>query len=98
MAKGYWIANNIVHDAASYEDYKKANAIPFEKYGARFLVRGGPQEVREGDGLPRSVVIEFPSYADAIACYESPEYQSAYRIRETAAEGRLIIVEGYSAN
>lgn len=95
MAKGYWIANNIVHDVEAYEGYKAANAVAFAKYGARFVVRGGQQEVREGTGNPRSVVIEFPSYADAVACYESPEYQAALAIRQPISEGTLIIVEGY---
>ena len=95
MPKGYWIANNIVRDAAEYENYKAANAAPFKEFGAKFLVRGGTQEVREGECFPRTVVIEFASYADAVACYESPEYQAAIAIRAPVSDGRLIIVEGY---
>lgn len=95
MAKGYWIANNIVHDADAYEDYKKANAVAFAKYGARFVVRGGQQEVVEGQAHPRSVVIEFPSYEAAVACYNSPEYAKAIAIRTDVADTNLIIVEGY---
>ena len=95
MPKGYWIANNIVHDAEVYDTYKAANAPIFAKWNARFVVRGGAQQTGEGDPYPRTVVIEFPSYADAIACYESPEYQAAKAIRSPISEGRLIIVEGY---
>ena len=72
MPKGYWIANNIVHDAATYESYKAANAAPLAKYGAKFVVRGGTQEGKEGTTFPRTVVIEFASYADALACYDDP--------------------------
>ena len=95
MPKGYWIGNVDVHDAVRYEDYKAANAEPFKQYGARFLVRGGTQVSKEGDTFGRSVVIEFPSYEDALACYESDAYQNAKAIRDPISEGRLIIVEGY---
>lgn len=95
MPKGYWIANNRVDDAEVYEQYKAANAVAFAEYGARFLVRGGAQKGVEGDVHPRTVVIEFPSYEAARACYDSAGYQAAKAIREAVSEGRLIIVEGY---
>jgi uncharacterized protein (DUF1330 family) len=94
--KGYWIGNMDVRDAQVYEKYRAANAKPFADFGARFLVRGGIQQVREGTANPRTVVIEFPSYADAVACYESPAYQNAKDIRMTVADGSLIIIEGYA--
>jgi len=95
MPKGYWVAHVDVRDAGAYEAYKAANAAPFAEFGARFLVRGGDQEVREGAARARTVVIEFPSYADAIACYESPAYQAAKALRDPVSEGDLAIVEGY---
>ena len=93
--KGYWIGNMDVRDAAVYEKYRVANAKPFADYGAKFLVRGGTQQVREGSAHARTVVIEFPSYADAVACYESAGYQNAKDIRMTVSDGSLIIIEGY---
>ncbi|MGV6812398.1 MAG: DUF1330 domain-containing protein [Brevirhabdus sp.] len=95
MAKGYWIANNVVHDADAYEDYKKANAAPFARWGAKFLVRGGKQVEAEGDMLPRTVVLEFPSYDAAVACFNDPDYQAAMAIRQPISETRMVIVEGY---
>lgn len=95
MAKGYWIVNNVVHDLDIYNKYKEANAAPLAEYGAKFLVRGGQQESREGTNHPRTVVIEFPSYEAALACYDSEGYTKAVAIREPAADGNLIIVEGY---
>ena len=97
MAKGYWIANADVHDAETYDTYRKANAEAFAKYGAKFLVRGGAQDVREGALRSRTVVIEFASYADAVACYDSPEYQAAKAIRTPVSDANLCIVEGYDA-
>jgi uncharacterized protein (DUF1330 family) len=93
--KGYWIGNLDVRDAQVYEKYRAANAKPFAEYGARFLARGGTQQIREGKAHARTVIIEFPSYADAVACYQSPAYQGAKDIRMTVADGSLIIIEGY---
>ena len=95
MPKGYWIGQVTINDPEAYGNYKAANAEAFAKYGGRFVVRGGAQVTKEGSTHPRSVVIEFPDYATAIACYESPEYQSAFSIRKDIAECNLVVVEGY---
>jgi uncharacterized protein (DUF1330 family) len=95
MSKGYWIAHVDVRDAAAYQKYREANAAPFAKYGARFLVRGGAHEVREGAARARSVVIEFPSYEAAKACYDSAEYQAAKALRDPVSDGDLVIAEGW---
>jgi uncharacterized protein (DUF1330 family) len=95
MAKGYWIAHVDVTNPETYKDYVRLNGIAFAKYGAKFLVRGGASEVRAGTARSRHVVIEFASYADAKACYDSPEYKAATAVRVTASEADLVIVEGY---
>lgn len=95
MPKGYWIATMDVADAAVYDTYRAANAKPLADYNARFLVRGGPQTQTEGQWRGRTVVIEFDSYADALACYESDTYQQAKAIRLPVAENNMVIVEGY---
>jgi uncharacterized protein (DUF1330 family) len=78
MAKGYWIAHVRVTDPERYKDYVAANAKAFEKYGAKFLVRGGANEVKHGAiACDRHVVLEFESYETAKACYESLEYKAA---------------------
>ena len=97
MAKGYWIAHGIVHDTAQYDKYRQANGPVFAEYGARFLVRGGDQQVVEGKAKPRTVVIEFPSYEAAKACYESDGYKAAKALREAVSASDLVIVEGYDA-
>ncbi|WP_343116815.1 DUF1330 domain-containing protein [Ostreiculturibacter nitratireducens] len=93
--KGYWIGHVTVDDPEAYARYREANAVAFAKYGARFLVRGGAQEVVEGEMRPRAVVIEFPSLEAARACYASPEYEAAKAIREPVSIADLCIVEGY---
>ena len=67
----------------------------FAKYGARFLVRGGTFRVAEGERRARNVVIEFPSYRGALACWDSPEYQAAKAERDGHAVADIIVIEGY---
>lgn len=95
MAKGYWIARVDVADPEKYQAYVAANAGPLGKYGARFLVRGGRQEVPEGSARTRNVVIEFPTYQAALDCWASPEYQRAITLRKDVSTMDLVIVEGY---
>ena len=96
MTKGYWIARVDVADAERYKAYIAANAVPFKKYGARFLVRAGRFENPEGSSRPRNIVLEFPSYDAALECYESPEYQEAIRHRlPPVATIDVVIIEGY---
>ncbi len=95
MTKAYWIANGEVNDIETYKKYVEANAGPFAEYGAKFLVRGGDGDVVEGSFKSRTVVIEFSSYEQAVACYNSGSYQKAKAIREAAADISLFITKGY---
>jgi uncharacterized protein (DUF1330 family) len=93
--KGYWIGHVDVHDLEGYKPYQAANGAAFSKFGGRFLVRGGTREVVEGKVRGRTVVLEFPSYQAALACYRSPEYQAAAALRKGKADLDLFIIEGY---
>jgi uncharacterized protein (DUF1330 family) len=93
--KGYWIAHVDVTEPEGYKAYMAADMAPIGKFSGRFLVRGGACEVMEGRVRARTVVLEFPSYQAAQACYRSPEYQSAAQLRKGKAEFDLIIAEGY---
>jgi len=95
MAKGYWIARVDVKNEEAYKPYAAANPAIFKKYGGRFLVRGGKFDVAEGGTRARNVVIEFPDYAAALACYRSPEYQENIKVRVPHSTIELIVIEGY---
>ncbi len=97
MPKGYWIAHITVHQPDRYPDYIKTATPAYQRYGARFPVRGGQFLAVEGEARPRHVVIEFPTYQDAIDCYNSPEYTAACAIRQEIADGEVIIIEGFEA-
>ncbi|MBX9464903.1 MAG: DUF1330 domain-containing protein [Aquamicrobium sp.] len=94
MPKGYWIAHVDVREPERYKDYVSTAKPAFERFGARFLARGGASQAMEGAGRARNVVIEFPSMQAALDCYNSPEYQAAKAIRVTVADGEITIVEG----
>lgn len=95
MAKGYWIAHVDVTDPEGYKEYVALNAKAFSKYGAKFIVRGGPFTVKSGSARSRHVVLEFKDYATALACYESPEYKAAEAVRNKYSTGDVIVIEGY---
>ena len=94
MSKGYWIARIDVDDAETYKSYVAAATPAYQKYGARFLVRGGRCDAVEGPGRSRNVVIEFESFDIAMTCYRSPEYQAAAEFRRKASLGEILVVEG----
>ena len=84
--KGYWIGRVDVSNPDAYQNYVKANAAAFSKYGARFVVRGGKYRVAEGEARARNVVIEFPTYQAALECWDSPEYQAALAADPTSVQ------------
>ncbi len=94
MPKGYWIGHVDVINPDDYPAYMKAAQPAYEKYGAKFLVRGGKHDAVEGKARSRHVVVEFESYEQAVACYRSPEYQAAAEIRRANSNGDILIVEG----
>lgn len=94
MSKAYWIVRVSVRDEQGYPEYLAAARVAFGKFGAKFVVRGGSFTTMEGTARERNVVIEFKDRATAVACYESPEYQSAKAIRQKYADADFIIIDG----
>ena len=94
MSKGYWIVRVTVNNDENYPGYLSAAKPAFEKYGARFKVRGGRYDCKEGSSRGRNVVVEFDNFDTAQACYDSPEYSAAKAIRQANAETDFVIVEG----
>jgi uncharacterized protein (DUF1330 family) len=91
----YAIVEVSVHNPTEYEGYKKLSGQSLERFGGRFIVRGGATESLEGDWNPqRIVVIQFPDMDSARAWWHSGEYAEAKKIRNANADSRLIIVDG----
>jgi uncharacterized protein (DUF1330 family) len=94
MPKAYWIVRVSVRQPEHYPDYLTEARPAFEKFGAKFVVRGGQFELMEGEARERNVVVEFADYETAMACYRSTEYQKAKAVRQQYADADFIIVEG----
>jgi len=94
LPKAYWIVRVSVRDEQRYPEYLAAAAPAFQKFGAKFIVRGGAYEAMEGHARERNVVVEFNDRSTASACYQSPEYQHARAIRQKYADTDFIIIDG----
>ncbi|MAE91634.1 DUF1330 domain-containing protein [Salipiger bermudensis] len=90
----YMIARIDVTDPEEYAIYAGQTVALAEKFGGRFLVKGGPQEVIEGEAPSRHVIVEFPSRAAAERWFNSPEYQRILPIALRASTRDVVIVEG----
>jgi uncharacterized protein (DUF1330 family) len=93
----YIIADVQVTDPDTYWTYRSQTPSIVQKYGGRFIVRGGEVAPLEGDWQAgRVVVIEFPDMAAAKRFYQSPEYRQIIGFRQRAATSRIILVDGYT--
>ena len=91
----YVIVETDIHDPEQYEQYKAASPAAVAGGGGRFVVRGGELAVLEGDWEPmRLVVLEFEDLEAVKRWYESPEYQAAKKLRDCAADLRMVAVQG----
>jgi len=82
-------------DPTGFEEYRKQVPGTVEKYGGKFLVRGGQVQTLEGDWKPRRIVVtEFPSIEQARRWYDSEEYRALRALRSRTARGSVVLVEG----
>lgn len=94
----YLIGRVDVTDLEKWKEYAAAAGPAADKYGGKYLVRGGPSEGLENyeDEGKRIVVVEFPDMQAARDWYNSEEYQAAMKKRDGAGYARFTLVEGYS--
>lgn len=84
-----------IHDLERFRGYNRDNPPTIEKYGGRFVVRGGAHEVIEGAWQPgRIVVIQFDDLDALKGWYYSPEYREIWKERQASAESNIIFVQG----
>ena len=91
----YVLAEVQVTNPEGYKGYTAVVGESIQKYGGRFLVRGGAAHPLEGDWPERRrVIIEFPSVEAARKWWDSPEYEKPKALRRATSEGRLLLIEG----
>jgi len=91
----YMIVRVNVTDMEKYGEYMKLTPAILEKYGGKFVARGGEKITLEGPEVTdRMVVVKFDSVEAAKTMYNSEEYQAAIKVREDAADASFVVVEG----
>ena len=91
---GYWIVKGgDIGDQSAYDEYAKRWGPVAERFGARILDAGGRLDAREG-AWGRVVIVKFPSFEQAVACYEDEGYQASLPFARKAYERELAIAEG----
>ena len=91
--KGYWITLCHVTDSETYGEYIKLAGPAIQKYGGKFLARGGEQVKYEGSSYDRTVVVEFDSLETAKNAYESDDYKEALKFSSKSANRHVVVVE-----
>jgi uncharacterized protein (DUF1330 family) len=91
----YVIVEIEILDPTGYEEYKKLAGATVEKYGGKYLVRGGTTEVLEGNWKPKRIVIlEFESIQRAKEWLNCEEYREPRKMRHRTARTNMLVVEG----
>ena len=94
---GYIIAELEITDPAGFEEYRKQVSATIQKYGGRYVVRGGATQALEGDRPGRLVVLEFSSVEQARRWYDSEEYRGPKALRIKTTRSRVVLVDGVSS-
>jgi len=94
----YWVARANIIDPAMYKKYTDRVPEIISRHGGKILARGGRYRIMEGpESFQRFVVIEFQTFEEAVACFESPEYQEAAAFRRAGGVVENVIVDGGDA-
>jgi uncharacterized protein (DUF1330 family) len=96
MKKGYWVvAYHTVGDEALMNNYVALAGAALGPFGARLLVPPGSAVTALEAGLKQmTVVVEFDSYADALAAYETADYKKALAALGSSVKRDFRIAEG----
>jgi uncharacterized protein (DUF1330 family) len=95
MSKGYWVTSyRKTNDPQKLAAYAQLAAPAVAAAGGKFIVRGPAEEAHEQGLKERTVVIEFATYEQAVAAYESEAYKKALAALGDGAERDLRIVRG----
>ncbi|MEV7552490.1 DUF1330 domain-containing protein [Amycolatopsis sp. NPDC089917] len=96
MPKGYWVSVYPTITAPEGLDaYNELAGLAVKAGGGRVFARGGGRVVAHEAGIAeRVVLIEFDSFEQATAAYESAAYQEALAALPDGFERDFRIVEG----
>jgi uncharacterized protein (DUF1330 family) len=77
-------------------EYAKLAREILPRYGGRYLARSQNNLLLEGPGSTPCcmAILQFPSLDAVRRWYESPENQSAAKVRQSGAKFRIVAIEG----
>jgi uncharacterized protein (DUF1330 family) len=80
-----------------YGEYIQKVPQTIERFGGKYLVRGGQTIVMAGDWAPdRLIIVEFESMEKFRAWWNSPEYLAVAPLREQSARTNAVVVDGFT--
>ena len=95
MANGYWVSvYPAISDPETLAGYNKLARAAVQAGGGRTLSRGGRVVAHEAGITQRVVLVEFDSFEQAVAAYESEAYQKALVALPDGVERDFRIIEG----
>ena len=96
MKKGYLIVRINIKNTELFQQYPPLSTKAVEKFGGKYLIRGGKFDVVEGEWpAERTTVVEFKSFDKAREFYNSLEYNEAKKVRQESADTDFILIEGH---
>ena len=95
MAKGYWVSvYPTVPSPEGLTAYNELARAAVQAGGGRVLSRGGRVVAHEAGIAHKVVLIEFDSFDQAVAAYESEAYRKALAALPDGVERDFRIIEG----
>ncbi|MER5757836.1 DUF1330 domain-containing protein [Streptomyces sp. NPDC002082] len=95
MAKGYWVSvYPAIADPEKLTAYNELAGPAVQAAGGRLLAAGGRVVAHEAGITQRVVLVEFDSFEQAGAAYESEAYQKALVALPDGVERDFRIIEG----
>ena len=96
MKKGYLIIRINIINVELFQQYPPLSTKAVEKFGGKYLIRGGAFEIMEGQWpAERTTIVEFESFDKAKEFYNSLDYDGAKKIRIESTISELILIEGH---
>jgi uncharacterized protein (DUF1330 family) len=91
----YVVGDIHVTDLAAYEAHVPRALATIARFAGRVIAGGGKIDLLEGDPIPERIfIIEFPNADAARRWYQSDDYKEALKVRLSASNGRVFLIEG----
>ena len=92
----YMVAKIDLTDRETYAKYEAGFGTIFAQYNGEMLAVDDAPEVIEGEWPHwRTVLIKFPTREEAMAWYQSDDYQALAQHRFAASDADIVLIKGF---